>query len=171
MLIHPDASRHARLSAQLWDLVIPMDEATNVHHSMFFVPEEGTASSFQGMREVIGKKGLPSALYTDRGSHYWIPPEAGGKVEKKNLTPFGRAMRHLEIEMIPAYSPEARGRSERALRIHQERLPKELALAGITTKEAASRYLSRSIFRPSIPNFPIGLRRKDGHRSLDRRVS
>ncbi len=148
MLIHQDASRHAWVPGQLWDLVVTMDDATNEHYSMFFVPEEGTASSFRGMREAIGKKGLPSALYTDRGSHYWITPEAGGKVDKKNLTQFGRAMKHLGIEMIPAYSPEARGRSERAFRTHQERLPKELALAGITTMEDANRYLD-TVYRPA----------------------
>ena len=148
MLIHQDASRHAWVPGQLWDLVVTMDDATNEHYSMFFVPEEGTASSFQGMREVIEKKGLPSALYTDRGSHYWITPEAGGKVDKKNLTQFGRAMKSLGIEMIPAYSPEARGRSERAFRTHQERLPKELALFGITRMEEANRYLN-TVYRPA----------------------
>ena len=142
MMIHQDASRHPWVSGQIWDLVVTMDDATNEHYSMFFVEEEGTASSLQGIREVIGKKGLPSSLYTDRGSHYWVTPEAGGKVDKKNLTQFGRAMKQLGIEMIAAYSPEARGRSERAFRTHQERLPKELALAGITTMEAANRYLS-----------------------------
>ena len=142
MMIHQDASRHPWVSGQIWDLVVTMDDATNEHYSMFFVEEEGTASSLQGIREVIGKKGLPSSLYTDRGSHYWVTPEAGGKVDKKNLTQFGRAMKQLGIEMIAAYSPEAQGRSERAFRTHQERLPKELALAGITTMEAANRYLS-----------------------------
>ena len=144
MLIHQDASRHAWVPGQLWDLVVTMDDATNEHYRMFFVPEEGTASRFRGMREAIEKKGLPSALYTDRGSHYWITPEAGGKVDKTNLTPFGRAMKQLGIGMLPAYSPEARGRSERAFRTHQERLPKELALFGITALEEANRYLAET---------------------------
>ncbi len=148
MMIHQDASRHPWVPGQIWDLVVTMDDATGRHDSMFFVPEEGTASSFRGMRELIEKKGLPSSLYTDRGSHYWTTPEAGGKVDKTNLTQFGRAMRQLGIEMIPAYSPEARGRSERAFRTHQERLPKELALAGITTMEAANRYLA-DIYLPA----------------------
>ena len=87
---------------------------------MFFVDEEGTQSSFQGVNEVIDNHGLFASFYTDRGSHYWNTPEAGGKVDKENLTQFGRAMRQLGIEMIPAYSPEARGRSERAFRTHQE---------------------------------------------------
>ena len=115
---------------------------------MFFVEEEGTASSFRGAREVIEQKGLFSSLYTDRGSHYWYTPEAGGKVDKTQLTQFGRAMKQLGIEMIPAYSPEARGRSERAFRTHQGRLPKELAVAGITTLEAANRYLE-DVYRPA----------------------
>ena len=148
MLIHQDASQHAWVPGQLWDLVVTMDDATNEHYSMFFVPEEGTASSFQGMREVIETKGLPSALYTDRGSHYWITPEAGGRVDKKNLTQFGRAMKHLGIDMIAAYSPEARGRSERAFRTHQGRLPHELALMGITTMEEANRSLN-TVYRPA----------------------
>jgi hypothetical protein len=96
-----------------------MDDATNEHYSMFFVEEEGVASSLAGVREVIESRGLFSSLYTDRGSHYWSTPEAGGKVDRKRLTQFGRAMRQLGIEMIAAYSPEARGRSERMFSTHQ----------------------------------------------------
>jgi hypothetical protein len=141
MLLHQDGSRHEWVMGQQWDLIVTMDDATNEHYAMFFVPEEGTASSFQGVREIIRSRGLFSSLYTDRGSHYWITPEAGGKVDKINLTQFGRAMKQLGIEMIPAYSPEARGRSERAFATHQGRLPKELAAAGLTALEAANRYL------------------------------
>jgi transposase len=148
MMLHQDASRHEWVPGQLWDLVVTMDDADNVHYSMFFVEEEGTASSFRGVREVILSHGLFSSLYTDRGSHYWHTPEAGGKVDKTQLTQFGRAMKQLGIEMIPAYSPEARGRSERAFRTHQARLPKELAQAGITTLEAANRYVAE-VYRPA----------------------
>lgn len=148
MMLHQDGSTHEWVAGQQWDLIVTMDDATNEHYSMFFVPEEGTASSFQGVREVIVSRGLFSSLYTDRGSHYWHTPEAGGKVDKVNLTQFGRAMKHLGIEMIPAYSPEARGRSERAFATHQGRLPQELAAAGITTLEAANRYLEE-IYRPA----------------------
>jgi hypothetical protein len=118
-----------------------MDDATNEYYSMFFVEEEGTASSFQGVREVIEVHGPFSSLYADRGSHYWHTPEAGGKVDKTHLTQFGRAMANLGIEMIPTYSPEARGRSERAFATHQGRLPKELAAAEITSMPAANHYL------------------------------
>ena len=111
---------------------------------MFFCDEEGTQSSFRGVREVIERRGLFCSLYTDRGSHYWHTPEAGGKVDKVNLTQFGRAMGQLGIEMIPAYSPEARGRSERVFRTHQDRLVKELALNGITDMDEANRYIQES---------------------------
>lgn len=119
-----------------------MDDATNEHYSMFFVAEEGTLSSFLGISEVIAAYGLFSSFYSDRGSHYWHTPTAGGKVDKANPTQFGRALKQLGIEMIAAYSPQARGRSERMFRTHQARLPKELAAAGITSMAAANHYLA-----------------------------
>ncbi len=148
MMLHQDGSRHEWVSGQQWDLIVTMDDATNEHYSMFFVAEEGTQSSFRGVGEVIDKRGLFSSFYSDRGSHYWHTPEAGGKVDKSNPTQFGRAMRQLGIEMIAAYSPQARGRSERAFRTHQDRLPKELALAGVTDMEAANRYLA-AVYLPA----------------------
>jgi transposase len=141
MMIHQDGSTHEWVPGKKWDLIVTMDDATSEHYSMFFVEEEGTASSFAGVREVILSHGLFCSFYSDRGSHYWHTPEAGGKVDKKNLTQFGRAMHQLGIEMIPAYSPEARGRSERAFGTHQDRLVKELAYFGITEKSEANRYL------------------------------
>ena len=148
MMIHQDGSRHEWVPDQQWDLIVTMDDATSEHYSMFFVDEEGTASSFRGVQEVIEAHGLFSSFYSDRGSHYWNTPEAGGKVDKVNLTQFGRALKHLGIEMIAAYSPEARGRSERAFGTHQGRLPQELALAGITTMAEANRYLTQ-IYLPA----------------------
>lgn len=142
MLIHQDGSRHEWVAGKKWDLIVTMDDATNEHYSIFFCEEEGTASSFNGVREVIETRGLFSSFYSDRGSHYWITPEAGGKVDKHQLTQFGRALQNLGISMIAAYSPQARGRSERAFRTHQERLPKELALRGITSMDEANRYLA-----------------------------
>ena len=119
MMLHQDGSDHAWVDGARWDLIVTMDDATNEHYSMFFCEEEGTWSSFRGVRETIEAKGLFCSLYTDRGSHYWDTPAAGGKVDKDNPTQFGRAMARLGIEMIPAYSPEARGRSERAFGTHQ----------------------------------------------------
>jgi len=148
MMIHQDGSTHEWVSDQLWDLIVTMDDADNEQYSMFFVEEEGTQSSLRGVGEVIEEHGLFSSFYSDRGSHYWNTPEAGGKVDKANPTQFGRAMKQLGIEMIPAYSPQARGRSERAFRTHQERLPKELTLAGITDMAAANRYL-QDVYKPA----------------------
>jgi hypothetical protein len=144
MMLHQDGSTHEWVEGKKWDLIITFDDATSEHYSMFFADEEGTASSFRGVREVIEKKGLFASLYTDRGSHYWYTPEAGGKVDKVRLTQFGRAMRQLGIDMIPAYSPQARGRCERMFSTHQERLTKELKLAGITHMDAANTYLRGS---------------------------
>lgn len=148
MMLHQDGSDHEWVPEERWDLIVTMDDATSEHYSMFFVEEEGTISSFQGVKETIEKKGLFCSLYTDRGSHYWTTPEAGGEIDKNNLTQFGRALKHLGIEMIAAYSPEARGRSERAFRTHQERLPKELAMLGIKTMYAANEYL-KNIYMPA----------------------
>jgi len=148
MMIHQDGSTHEWVLGQSWDLIVTMDDATNEHYSMFFVDEEGTASSFRGVSETIADNGLFCSIYTDRGSHYWLTPEAGGKVDRDRPTQFGRAMAQLGIEMIPAYSPEARGRSERVFGTHQDRLVKELAAEGITTMSAANRYLEQ-VYRPN----------------------
>lgn len=148
MMIHQDGSDHEWVAGQRWDLIVTMDDATSEHYSMFFTAEEGTTSSLRGVTEVIEQRGLFSTFYSDRGSHYWTTPEAGGKVDKKNLTQFGRALKQLGIEMIAAYSPEARGRSERAFGTHQGRLPQELALAGITDMAAANRYL-QAVYLPA----------------------
>lgn len=148
MMVHQDGSPHEWVCGVQWDLIVTMDDATNEHYSMFFVEEEGTSSSFRGVQDLIEARGLFSSLYTDRASHYWNTPQAGGKVDKINLTQFGRAMRQLGIEMIPAYSPEARGRSERMFRTHQGRLPKELAAIGITEMAAANRYLEE-VYMPA----------------------
>lgn len=144
MMLHQDGSRHEWVPGKMWDLIVTMDDANNEHLSMFFVEEEGTASSFRGVRDVIVRKGLFSSLYTDRGSHYWFTPKTGGQVSKTQLTQFGRAMRQLGIQMIAAYSPEARGRGERAFQTHQGRLVNELALHGITEMDAANRYLAQT---------------------------
>ena len=148
MMIHQDGSTHEWVAGQQWDLIVTLDDATSEHYSMFFVDEEGTTSSFRGVQEVIAARGLFGTFYSDRGSHYWITAEAGGKVDKANPTQFGRALRQLGIDMIAAYSPEARGRSERAFGTHQGRLPQELALAGITDMASANRYLQET-YRPA----------------------
>jgi hypothetical protein len=142
MLLHQDGSRHAWLERQpALDLIATMDDATSEVLSLFLVEEEGTTSTLRGLREVVAEHGLFCALYTDRASHYFATPQAGGKVSKDQLTQVGRALKQLGIEHIAGYSPQARGRSERLFRTLQDRLPKELRLAGITTIEAANAWL------------------------------
>ncbi len=147
MMLHQDGSRHAWVEGQEWDLIVTMDDADSTIYSAFFVAEEGTMSSFQALTEVIGQHGLFGSLYADRGTHYWITQEAGGKVDKKNPTQVHRALQQLGIELIAAYSPEARGRSERMFGTLQNRLPQELRLAGITTMAEANRFLAAYIPR------------------------
>lgn len=142
MLLHQDGSPFAWLGGQgELDLIVTMDDATSTIYSAFLVEEEGTVSSFVGLAETFAAKGLPSSLYTDRGSHYFYTPKAGGPVDKTRLTQVGRALDRLGIDHIPAYSPEARGRSERMFGTLQDRLPKELKLAGITDIAAANRFI------------------------------
>ena len=141
MMLHQDGSTHQWVPGQYWDLIVTMDDATSEIYSAFFVAEEGTMSSFVALLEVGSAMGLFCSLYADRASHYWHTPEAGGKVDKDNPTQVGRALQQLGIELIPAYSPEARGRSERMFGTLQKRLPQELELAGITDMAAANRFL------------------------------
>lgn len=142
MMLHQDGSTHEWVPGCQWDLIVTLDDATSTIYSAFFVEEEGTMSSFRGLQEVIEMQGLFSSLYTDRGSHYWYTEETGGKVDKSRLTQVHRALQRLGITLIPAYSPEARGRSERVFRTLQDRLPKELALAGITEMATANQFLA-----------------------------
>jgi transposase len=149
MLVFQDGSTHRWMPGveREFDLVATMDDATGTLYSAFLTDEEGTASSFRGLLEVIGGHGLFSALYTDRGSHYFHTPKAGGPVDKSKPTQVGRALQQLGIEHIPSYSPEARGRMERLFGTLQGRLPQELRIAGITTLEDANRYV-REVFIP-----------------------
>jgi transposase len=145
MMLHQDASTHAWLpGGAKQDLVVTMDDATSAIYSAFLVDQEGTASSFRGLAEVVERHGLFCSFYTDRGSHYFHTPEAGGKVSTTALTQVGRALSQLGIEHIAAYSPQARGRSERAFLTLQDRLPKELAMAGITTVDVANRWIAKT---------------------------
>jgi transposase len=143
MLLFQDGSTHrwiAGLDHDL-DLVVTLDDATGAIYSAILLAEEGTMSSFLGLYETIAEQGLFRAFYTDRGSHYFFTPKAGGKVDKTKPTQVGRALAQLGITHIPSYSPEARGRMERAFGTLQKRLPPELRLAEIATIEAANRYL------------------------------
>jgi transposase len=148
MMLHQDGSRAAWLagSAPL-DLIVTMDDATSTIYSAFLVEEEGTASTFRALLEVFTVHGLPSSLYSDRGGHYFYTAKAGEEVDRTRLTQVGRALCRLGIEHIAAYSPQARGRSERLFGTLQDRLIKELAKAGITEVVAANAFI-RDVYLP-----------------------
>jgi transposase len=149
MMLHQDGSRAAWLNGQpTLDLIVTMDDATSTVYSAFLVEEEGTASTLRALLEVFAAHGLPGSLYTDRGSHYFHTSKAGDAVDKERFTQVGRALDRLGIEHIPAYSPEARGRSERMFGTLQDRLPKELRLAAIGDVESANRFI-REVYLPT----------------------
>jgi transposase len=142
MLLHIDGSRHQWFQDERWyDLIVILDDATSEIYYAQWVEEESTATVMAAVREGIEGKGLFCALYSDRGSHFWHTPKAGGKVDPHRVTQLGRALRDLGVQMIPAYSPQARGRSERSFGTWQGRLPQELRLHGIHTIEGANRFL------------------------------
>jgi transposase len=145
MMLFQDGSTHEWLSGQPpLDLIVTLDDATSEVYSMFLVDQEGTDSTFRGLAETIGQRGLFSSFYTDRGSHYFFTPKAGEKVSKERLTQVGRALAELGIEHIPSYSPEGRGRMERVFGTLQNRLPPVLRLEEIATAEAANRFLAET---------------------------
>jgi transposase len=149
MMLHQDGSRAAWLAGQpALDLVATMDDATSTVYSALLVEEEGTASTFRGLLEVFESQGLPLSLYTDRGSHYFVTVKAGDTVDRSRLTQVGWALKRLGIEHIAAYSPQARGRSERLFGTLQDRLIQELAQAGIGDIETANRWL-REVYLPA----------------------
>jgi transposase len=148
MMLHQDGSRHAWLEGQPpLDLIVTLDDATGAIYSAFLIEEEGTASTFKALEEVFSAHGLSMSLYTDRGSHYFHTSKAG-EIDRGHLTQVGRALKQLGVEHIGAYSPQARGRSERAFQTLQDRLPKELRLAGIATVEGANAFL-RDVYLPA----------------------
>jgi hypothetical protein len=142
MLLHIDGSKHRWLNDDRWyDLIVILDDATSEIYYAQLVEEESTRTVMAGLREVIESHGLFCALYSDRGSHFFVTVKEGEKVDKHRLTQVGRAMKELGIQMIAAYSPQARGRSERSFGTWQGRLPQELRLAGISTVEGANAFL------------------------------
>jgi transposase len=142
MLLHIDGSEHRWFQDERWyDLLVILDDATSEIYYAQLVEEESSTTVLAAVQEVIERKGIFCALYSDRGSHFWLTPKAGEAVDHNRLTQVGRALRELGIQMIPAYSPQARGRSERNFGTWQGRLPQELRLAGCTTLEAANRFL------------------------------
>jgi transposase len=142
MLLHIDGSRHQWFQDDRWyDLLVILDDATSEIYYAQLVEEESTMTVLRALREVIEQRGIFCALYSDRASHFFWTPRAGGKVDAGRPTQVGRALQEMNIRMIPAYSPQARGRSERGFRTWQGRLPQELRLQGIRTPEQANKFL------------------------------
>src|ERR1700745_3653076 len=142
MLLHRDGSRHHWFQDERWyDLIVILDDASSEIYYAQLVEEESTVTVMAGRREVIERKGVFCALYSDRGSHFWLTPKVGGKVDYHRRTQVGRALHELGVQMIPAYSPQARGRSERNFGTWQGRLPQELRLRQFGSLEAANRFL------------------------------
>src|ERR671925_1077086 len=142
MLLHIDGSQHHWFQDERWyDLIVILDDATSEIYYAQLTEEESTVTVMAGLKEVVESKGIFCALYSDRGSHFWLTPKAGGKIDPHRVTQLGRALRDLGVQMIPAYSPQARGRSERNFGTWQGRLPQELRLREIHTVEAANAFL------------------------------
>jgi transposase len=142
MLLHIDGSHHQWFGDERWhDLIVLLDDATSEIYHAQLVDAESTRTVMVGIREVIETKGIFCSLYSDRASHFWSTPKAGEPVDRQALTQVGRSLRELSIQLIPAYSPQARGRSERGFRTWQGRLPQELRLRGIKTLEEANSFL------------------------------
>lgn len=175
MLLHIDGSRHRWFQDERWyDLIVILDDASSEIYYAQLVEEESTLTVMAALREVIERKGLFCALYSDRGSHFWHTPQAGGKVDAQRLTQVGRALRDLGVQMIPAYSPQARGRSERNFSTWQGRLPQELRLHSITTVEDANRFLREHYLAEFNRRFQVKAAQpgtaftRSGRRDLDR---
>jgi len=150
MLLHLDGSRHQWFQDDRWyDLIEVLDDATSETYYAQLVEEESTRTVMAALQQVIARKGRFCALYSDRASHFFETPKAGGPVDPRRLTQVGRALQELGIQMIPVYSPQARGRSERRFGTWQGRLPQELRLAGMGTVEEANRFL-RERYIPEI---------------------
>jgi len=143
-LLHLDGSPHEWLAfcpGERQTLIAVVDDATKRVLYAQLWRAETTEAVLTALAHVIRTAGLPMALYTDRAAWAAHTPRAGGPVDKGRLTQVGRALQRLGIEHILAYSPQARGRSERMNGTFQGRLVNELRVAGIATLEAANVYL------------------------------
>lgn len=175
VMLHIDGSKHRWLAGGAYhDLIVILDDATSEIYYAQLVEEESTRTTMAAVRAVIEQQGVFCSLYSDRGSHFFYTAKAGEPVDKSRVTQFGRALKELGIQLIPAYSPQARGRMERSYQTWQGRLPQELRLAGISGLEEANRFLreryvaefnARFMVKPALPGTAF---RRCGRRDLDR---
>jgi len=156
MLLHIDGSHHQWFQDDRWyDLLVILDDATNEVYYAQLVEDECTRTVMAALRDVIETQGLFCALYSDRAGHFFVTPPKQQAVDHSRLTQVGRAMKELGIQMIPAYSPQARGRGERNFRTWQGRLPQELRLRNITTQDAANAFLRDVYLKQFNANFTV----------------
>lgn len=142
MLLHIDGSEHRWFGDERYfELIVIMDDATSEIYYAQLVEAESTHSVMVALREVIETRGLFCSLYSDRAGHFFVTPKRGEKVDRSRPTQVGRALQELSVKMIAAYSPQARGRSERNFGTWQGRLPQELRLRGIVDLEGANEFL------------------------------
>lgn len=144
MMLHVDGSRHRWIPGldQYQDLIVIFDDATSEVYDVRLVEEESTVTVMSALKRVVETKGLFCSLYSDRGSHMAWTPKTGEAVDRQHPTQIARALQQLGIELILAYSPQARGRCERLFGTWQGRLPQELRLRGITMVETANEFLA-----------------------------
>jgi hypothetical protein len=142
MMLHIDGSDHRRFSDERrHELIVILDDATSEIYYAQLVEAESTCTVMTALREVIETQGLFCSLYSDRAGHFFVTPKRGERVDASRPTQVGRALQELGIKMIPAYSPQARGRMERSYGTWQGRLPQELRLRGITELQQANEFL------------------------------
>jgi hypothetical protein len=154
-------------------LMVMIDDATNRTYAQFF-EQETTAAAMTTFRDYVEQHGLPRSLYVDRDSIYETTRDATADENLREtgpLTQFGRAMRELEVKLILAHSPQAKGRVERRHGVLQDRLVKALRLQGIQDLATANRFL-RETFLPELNGrFTVEAKRSaDLHRRLPRQV-
>jgi transposase len=156
MMLHIDGSHHQWFGDERWhDLIVILDDATGEIYYAQLVEAESTATIMTAIRQVIEREGVFCSLYSDRASHFWHTPKAGEPVDRQALSQVGRALRELSIRLIPAYSPQARGRSERSFKTWQGRLPQELRIRGIKDEDEANRFLKRAYIREFNRKFTV----------------
>jgi transposase len=156
MMLHIDGSHHRWFGDDRWhDLIAILDDANGEIYYAQLVEAESTATIMRAIRQVIEREGIFCSLYSDRASHFWRTPKAGEPVDKQSLSQVGRALRELSIRLIPAYSPQARGRSERSFRTWQGRLPQELRIKGIKDVDEANRFLKKTYIREFNRKFTV----------------
>jgi transposase len=161
MMLHIDGSEHRWFSDdRYYELIVVLDDATNEICYAQLVESESTRTVMAAIREVIETRGLFCSLYSDRAGHFFVTPKHGERVDASRPTQVGRALQELGVKMIAAYSPQARGRSERSFGTWQGRLPQELRVRGITDIRQANEFLRNEYISEFNSRFTVAAAQK-----------